>query len=282
MYMQSPSEWLPGDSPRVWKLNAPAYSLNDAPVAFHRSLKRYLVNECDSLKLVDARLEASKFDTCLCFVYRRSGLAAGVITTHIDDLLGCGVQDILRKMENFSSTRLGPVKAQKDNFAHIGLDVPQKDHGSVGITQKTFADLPCPIDTSPSLWKDRTRPLRDEELQICQSELGELCWLAAASRPDICARSARFSANLDSPKDIDVFRINDLVKTAKKWQGDCTLKYFAGLPKPARRSPSCPDEGGGELRPIHEGTTLLALKGFEKKGKWGIGEGILPCFRVAI
>ena len=39
VYLESPPEWLPGDSRRIWKLNAPAYGLNDAPVAFHRSLK---------------------------------------------------------------------------------------------------------------------------------------------------------------------------------------------------------------------------------------------------
>ena len=99
----------------------------------------------------------------------------GFITTRIDDLLGCREQDILRRMEQFSATRFFPVKVQKDNFTHIGMDVPQKDDGSVGITQKNFTDLPCPIATSPSLWKDRNGPLSDEELQICQRRLGELC-----------------------------------------------------------------------------------------------------------
>ena len=92
-------EWLPGDSHRIWKLNAPAYGLNDAPVAFHRSLKRYLVNATDSLRAADLRLETFKFDPCLFFVFQRSGKAVGVIATHIDDLLGCGEKDVLPKME---------------------------------------------------------------------------------------------------------------------------------------------------------------------------------------
>ena len=44
VFIQFPPVWLPGDSRRVWKLNAPAYSMNNAPVAFHRPLKRYLSN----------------------------------------------------------------------------------------------------------------------------------------------------------------------------------------------------------------------------------------------
>ena len=68
--------------------------MNDAPVAFHRTLKRYLLNIKDSPKSVDLQLEASKFDPCLFYVYRSSGPAVGVITTHIDDLLGCGEEEV--------------------------------------------------------------------------------------------------------------------------------------------------------------------------------------------
>ena len=53
---------------------------------------------------------------------------------------------------------------------------------------------------------------------------GMLCWLATVSRPDICARLARFSAKLDSLKVIGVYRINDLIKIVKKGQGNCALK----------------------------------------------------------
>ena len=169
---------------------------------------------------MDLRLEASKLDPFPPFVYRRSGLAVGVIATHNDDLLGRGERDILHAMGEFPSTRSGTVTAQTDNFAHIGMDVPQEDDGSVANPQTTYADLLRPIAASPSLWKDRNSPLSDEELQICQGKLGEPCWLATASRPDICARLARFSANLKSLKVIDICRINDLIKTVKKWQSE--------------------------------------------------------------
>ena len=69
--IQSPPEWLPGDSRRIWKLNAPAYDLNDAPVAFHRPLSRYLVYRTDSLEAVGLWKEPSKFDPCLSSVPRK-------------------------------------------------------------------------------------------------------------------------------------------------------------------------------------------------------------------
>ena len=145
-------------------MNAVAYGLNEAPGAVYRPLKRYLVNGTDSVEAVDLRMEASKFDPCLSLAYCRSGLAVGGITTHIDDLLGCGEQDILQRMEKFLSARFGRVKEQKDTFTQIGLDVRQKDEGSVEIALKTFADLLRPIATSPTLWRDRYRALSDEEL----------------------------------------------------------------------------------------------------------------------
>ena len=99
--------------------------------------------------------------------------------------------------------------------------------------------------------------LSDGELQICQSKLVELCWLATVSRLDICVRLARFSANLNGLQVIDIYCINNLIKTVKMWQSECALKYFAGPPKPAGRSLSCPDDGWGKPRPLHEGTIML-------------------------
>ena len=100
------------------------------------------------------------------------------------------------------------------------MEVLQKKDGSAEIPQKTFSDLICPISTSASLWRDRNRPLNDEELQTCQSKLRALRWLATVSRPDICARLARFSANLNGHEVIDIYRINDLIKTVKEWQSE--------------------------------------------------------------
>ena len=140
---------------------------------------------------------------------------------------------------------------------HLGMDIVQKLDGSVEITQKNFTDILSPIPTSPSLWKVRNRPLDDEELQVCQSKLGELCWLATVSRPDICARLARFSSNLNGLQVIDIYRINDLIKKVKMGQSDHTLKYHFGLPASTRRSLQHPDKDWGKTAPIHEGAMML-------------------------
>ena len=65
---RAPSEWNSKDTRRVWKLMAPAYGLNDAPAAFHRSLRKYLENSVESLPCVGLRFEVSSFDPRLYFV----------------------------------------------------------------------------------------------------------------------------------------------------------------------------------------------------------------------
>ena len=56
--------------------------------------------------------------------------------------------------------------------------------------------------------RQKTMSLEDTELRQCK--IGELCWLATASRPDICARLARIAYRVNSLKGSDVYRINDL------------------------------------------------------------------------
>ena len=68
-YPQAPSERRPRNPNRAWRLNAPAYGLNDAPVEFHKTLKRYLLKSEESLKMAGLRFETSTLDPCLYMVF---------------------------------------------------------------------------------------------------------------------------------------------------------------------------------------------------------------------
>ena len=67
VFLHAPEEWNPDMVCRVWKLMAPAYGLNDAPVAFHRSLKRHLLNKDLSMERAGLFCVSSTFDPCLFF-----------------------------------------------------------------------------------------------------------------------------------------------------------------------------------------------------------------------
>ena len=81
------------------------------------------------------------------------------------------------------------------------------------------------METSPALWKRRQGPLSDEEKLLCQCKMGELCWLATASRPDICAQLAQLASKVNDLQGSDIYRINALIKNVKIAQPRTILKH---------------------------------------------------------
>ena len=74
------------------------------------------------------------------------------------------------------------------------MELTPDDDFSGQLVEDKFADALNPIPTTPSLWALRRKLLVIEDVRMRQSTLGELCWLATVSGPDICARSTKFSA----------------------------------------------------------------------------------------
>ena len=156
---------------------------------------------------------ASAFDPCLFFVFRDQGQAAGALATHIGDNLGCGEPDILPEIRRFSEQRFGAMKLQENSFVHVGIELNQEANFSATLTQEGFAKNPHPLGTSPELRAARQKLLSPEDVKLRQCKLGELCWLATVSRPDICATLARIASRINSLQGVDVYRINNSVKT---------------------------------------------------------------------
>ena len=61
------------------------------------------------------------------------------------------------------------------------------------LTQEDFTADWKPLPTSPGLRAGRINPLPMDDIKLRQCNLGELCWVAIVSRPDICVRVARIS-----------------------------------------------------------------------------------------
>ena len=115
----------------------------------------------------------SSFDPCLYFIYDKSNVAVGAFTTHIDDILGCGVQGILECTRKFLQKRFGLLKLQESEFVHVGMELSQGSDFSARLTQLAFTGNLLPMDTSPILWADRQKPLDDENKLRCQCKQGE-------------------------------------------------------------------------------------------------------------
>ena len=283
VYPHAPLEWCPKNPNRAWRLNAPPYGLNDAPVEFRETLRRYLLQSETSLKLAGLRFEVSALGPCLFIVYNREKKSAGVFSSHIDDILGCGAPGTLDRTRYCMEQRFGPLKVQEDTMLHVGMELVQEADFSVEHTRAEFSRQLKLLDTSPAFWKRRRRPLSDEEKLLCQCKMGELCWLATVSRPDICARLAQLASKVNEIQGSDSYRINSLMKTVKIGQPRAVLKYAsspyplfpAGLDTRGRRRTRGEKVHGGTLSLV--GWADAACGDLSQRGKCRLGYLIGPC-----
>ena len=120
VYLRAPREWCPRAHSQIWRLNAPAYGLNDAPVEFHKTLKRYLVKSTESLKLVGLRFETSKLDPCFYTVFTGCDEAVGtfspiLMTSWVAALLECSTA-----LVNTWNTALGLLRRRNAGICMWG------------------------------------------------------------------------------------------------------------------------------------------------------------------
>ena len=142
--------------------------------------------------------QVSPFDPRAYFISRKSGGAAGDIATHTDDILRCGEPDISRNVRSFPEHRSGDLDVREQSVAYVGMEARQSNDFSAQLTQGEFTKGQRPITKSPESWAARQRALSLEEMKVRQCKLGELCWSATVSRPDIFARPGRIVARVNS------------------------------------------------------------------------------------
>ena len=103
-----------------------ALVLNDAQAAFRRSPQKYSLTSAHLPANVGLRFRGPSVDPCSYFVFRKAGGGVGAFTTHIDDSVECGEQDVLAKISVFLDYRLGPTKVQESLFVHVGTRVSKE------------------------------------------------------------------------------------------------------------------------------------------------------------
>ena len=98
VFLRAPTEWDPSRAQHIWKLRAPPFGLNDAPVAFRNTLRGYLLRTEELSAKAGRKFQISSVDPYLHFIFRGGGGAVRALTTQIDDVLDCGGPGVLLKM----------------------------------------------------------------------------------------------------------------------------------------------------------------------------------------
>ena len=125
--------------------------------------------------------------------------------------------------------RLGGLEVHEQPCVHVGMEARQATNCSIQLTPDNIANALKGIPTTPALWAPRRRFRSLEAYRARRSKSGELPWMAAASRPDICALPAQVAARTNFLQDSGIYRTADLVKTALGQQ-EATLLKFASSP----------------------------------------------------
>ena len=149
----------------------------------------------------------------------------GALATHVGDVLGRGEPDVLLQVRDYLGRRSGALQVQGQSPRRVGTEVPKGNDFSFQLAPGHFTDALKPIPAPPSSLASRRRPLPLEEVRMRQRKLGELCRLATVSRPDTCACLAQPAARVGTLQGRGIYRINDLIKTVKKWRRGTILKY---------------------------------------------------------
>ena len=81
-------------------------------------------------------------------MYQKEGGAVGAFIARIGDILGCGDQDVLSRIQTFLEARPGKLELQEASFAHAGLEVSHANDYSARLAQAGFSSELTPLDTS--------------------------------------------------------------------------------------------------------------------------------------
>ena len=98
----------------------------------------------------------------------------------------------------------------------VGAQLSQVGDFSATLTQEYFTTALKFLPTSPKRRAGRKDPSSIDETEMRQYASGDLRWVAAVSRQDICARLAKIPSRIDSLCGNDVQRMGDLARAAKE------------------------------------------------------------------
>ena len=190
----------------VLRLLKPAYGLKDAPRAWKLQLERVL------------RLAGGHplhTDRCLWAWFVNSSLAL-LLSTHVDDLKGCGEDATTKKVLAVLEREFGALKTSVGEFEHCGVKHSTcKQTGSISLSQNHYAQQLVLMDHIELASMKSSDLLAEFQVSQYLSLLGGLSWLIQ-TRTDIAVYVCALQRAAKSPKAEHALRLNKVVKWAKR------------------------------------------------------------------
>ena len=192
-------------STEVFKLLKAAYGLRDAPRAWRIRL------DLELRKLGGIPLPTDK--AIYCFYDNSQNLEA-IVSTHVDDLKGGGVEHRAKSILKGLEASFGKLKTQHDSFLHCGLMHEKTKDGYVVHQDHYAAQLRC-VDVS-SLDISKLDQLLDEKfISAYQSLLGGLSWLVQ-TRLDVAVYVCALQRAAKKATTGHLLKLNKLTKWVRR------------------------------------------------------------------
>ena len=190
------------------------FGLNDAPRLWWTRLRDYLKkNDC----------RQSRLDPSL-FMYEPNGVLQGIISTHVDDLLGAG-GDLFDKLLDKIDKEFGFGTREYDSFRHTGKNI-RKDMttGEITVDMKEYVENLTPCRITRERRAELEGPLTSQELSTLRQMNGALQWLQHQSRPDLSCGVSLSQSSTSGATVKDLIEAQKLIARAKDYK-DFALKF---------------------------------------------------------
>ena len=202
----------------VLRLLKPAYGLKDAPRAWKNQLERVL-------RLAGGMpLHTEK---CLWVWFKDSRLVL-ILSTRVDDLKGCGEDDVVKKVLSILTKEFGTLKYSENEFEHCGIKYSTDlTTGTITLNQDHYAKQLMLIDHAVLTSMKSTDPLTDVLSAQYLSLLGGLSWLNQ-TRSDVAVYTCALQRAAKAPLVEHALRLNRVVKWSKRKSVSLVYKYMRG------------------------------------------------------
>ena len=202
----------------VLNMVKPVYGLKDAPKSWKINLDLII----RSTGGVPLHTDASLY---LWFV---QGLLQMMLSSHVDDLKGCGEAGLVTKVMKELERQFGKLKVAELNFEHCGiLHVQSPELTEIQIHQNHYVLQLQPIDLLSVAQWPQDKLLSTSLLADFLSLLGALSWLIQ-TRLDIAVYVCALQRKAKAPAIEHAKRCNKVLKWVRRKNAAITYKHMQG------------------------------------------------------
>jgi len=188
----------------LWKLNKPLYGLGDSARKWYFTLRR---------TLLEAGCVVSQLDNSIFNYFDDKNQIAGIVVTHVDDLLYAGNAKFYKEVIRKITTCFKISKMNSKDFSYLGWSIKQQGD-AITVDQREYCEKIQPVSMDRRN-KDLERPLTSREKGLYQETLGKLLWISSQTRPDLSFDTMELSTYTSSVKVKHMDILNKVVKKVK-------------------------------------------------------------------